>query len=237
MKLSKRLHQLDAMVANDYQHVWDCCCDHGFLGAALLTRQAAPHIHFVDIVPGLMAQLDEKLQRFYPDNRAYQTHCLDVSQLPLESFPGHTLVIIAGVGGELMSRFIADIHGRHPEITIDWLLCPTNQTFHLRSCLIDLGFSLNDEVLLEENQRYYEILSVTSTGTLAPARDNRAVSAISPVGAKLWQTIELTSKHQTQLAERYRDNLLKHYQRVNQASDTDVGHIIAAYKNAPLAQC
>ncbi|HTG55937.1 MAG TPA: SAM-dependent methyltransferase, partial [Niabella sp.] len=49
-----------------YTHIWDCCCDHGLLGAALLSRQAAAHIHFVDIVPELMHELKNKLQRFFP---------------------------------------------------------------------------------------------------------------------------------------------------------------------------
>lgn len=54
MKLSKRLQQIDHMVKHGYDHIWDCCCDHGFLGASLLEREAAAHIHFVDIVPELI---------------------------------------------------------------------------------------------------------------------------------------------------------------------------------------
>ena len=116
MKLGKRLTQIAAMVEDDYQHIWDCCCDHGLLGATLLKRNSAPNIHFVDIVPTLMAQLEAKLQQFFSDSaHQWQTHCMDVSQLPLEQFQGKHLIIIAGVGGDLMVELVTNIHQRHPK--------------------------------------------------------------------------------------------------------------------------
>ncbi|MDX2422429.1 MAG: SAM-dependent methyltransferase, partial [Amphritea sp.] len=48
MKLSKRLTQIEQLVAPGYTHIWDCCCDHGLLGAALLARHSDAQIHFVD---------------------------------------------------------------------------------------------------------------------------------------------------------------------------------------------
>jgi len=50
------------MVTSQYEHIWDCCCDHGLLGYALLSRLNAMNIpcniHFIDIVPPLMAELE-----------------------------------------------------------------------------------------------------------------------------------------------------------------------------------
>jgi hypothetical protein len=57
LKLGKRLKQIESMVTSDYTHICDCCCDNGLLGAALVSRHAAPHIHFVDVVPELMREL------------------------------------------------------------------------------------------------------------------------------------------------------------------------------------
>jgi len=59
------------MVKSQYDH---CCCDHGLLGAALLAQQAAPHIHFVDVVPELMQQLENKLTRFFPKSGEPHSH-------------------------------------------------------------------------------------------------------------------------------------------------------------------
>ena len=54
MKLSKRLNAINSLITQSYDIVWDCCCDHGFLGMALLERGIAKQINFVDIIPELM---------------------------------------------------------------------------------------------------------------------------------------------------------------------------------------
>lgn len=51
------------VMTSEYSHVWDCCCDHGFLGINLLARKAAPYIHFVDIVPELINPLTDQLNQ------------------------------------------------------------------------------------------------------------------------------------------------------------------------------
>ncbi len=49
MKLGNRLKQLYSKVTAEYEHIQECCCDHGLLGASFLERQAAMQtIHFVD---------------------------------------------------------------------------------------------------------------------------------------------------------------------------------------------
>lgn len=212
------------MVTADYTHIWDCCCDHGLLGATLLSRLAAPNIHFVDIVPKLMAELETKLQRFYPHSTpVWKTHCIDVAELPLDKHQGKHLVIIAGVGGDLMIKFIGALHQKYPELTIDFLLCPVHHQFALRKKLIELNFALKDEVLIEDNQRFYEVILVTSvTDENAP---------ISAVGEKIWQS---TSIKQANIAEKYLHKTLSHYQRIEQGNSNSVAHIIAAYRTVVL---
>ena len=77
-------------------------------------------------------------------------------------YQGKHLIIIAGVGGDLITQFIHDIHRKHPNVNIDFLLCPVNQQFSLRQTLITLNFSLQSEILVEENRRFYEIILVSS---------------------------------------------------------------------------
>ncbi|TAA48281.1 tRNA (adenine(22)-N(1))-methyltransferase [Corallincola spongiicola] len=234
MKLGKRLQKIEQMVltarqANaGYSHVWDCCCDHGLLGAALLTHKAADTVHFVDIVPELMAQIDEKLARFYADRQphTWQTHCLDVAALPLSQYQGKHLVIIAGVGGDLMLRFIQEIHRAHPDLAIDFLLCPVHHQFALRQALIAQNFSLIDEVLVTENRRFYEVLQVSSnTDSSAP---------ISPVGDKIWRS---TSTEEAELAKSYLKKTLAHYRRIQLGRDDSVEHILKAYSHVESLLC
>ena len=66
MKISQRLNLIESMVNNRYEHIWDCCCDHGLLGAKLLDNDRASVVHFVDVVPDLMREVSNKLERFYP---------------------------------------------------------------------------------------------------------------------------------------------------------------------------
>ena len=127
LKLGKRLQYIDSMVTATYDHIWDCCCDHGLLGGALLSRQAATTIHFVDVVPELMSQLEHKLARFYPKNSTptfnsqWQIHCMDVSVLPVHKFNGKHLIIIAGVGSNSTVQHIIEAYSAvnisYPAIT------------------------------------------------------------------------------------------------------------------------
>ncbi|PKI15993.1 SAM-dependent methyltransferase [Colwellia sp. 12G3] len=209
------------MVTSDYTHIWDCCCDHGFLGASLLSRQAAQTIHFVDIVPELITTIENKLQQFYLNSLSdWKTHCIDVAKLPLKEYEGTHLIIIAGIGGDLMNQFINDIHRKHPNLTIDFLLCPVNNQFTVRQKLIALNVSLKNEVLIEDNRRFYEIILVSSTSDT----DRK----VSDVGDDIWQSNTTTKAN---IVKRYLEKTLNHYSRVQQGSTDCVDHIISAYRN------
>ncbi|AQZ95317.1 tRNA (adenine(22)-N(1))-methyltransferase [Halopseudomonas phragmitis] len=229
MKLSKRLNQIRSMVPPGYTHIWDCCCDHGLLGAALLSDQAAPHIHFVDVLPRLINQLNEKLQRFYPvTSNNWYTHCLDTAALPLEHYPGKHLIIIAGVGGDLTTRFIQAIHHQHPRAQLDFLLCPIHQEYPLRQQLIALDFRLKEEVLVSENQRFYEVLLVS-----AEQKEMAEWQKISPVGDKIWQADTLK---QESIARRYLHKTLKHYQNSQKGNADNVRKAIDAYRAVTISK-
>jgi tRNA (adenine22-N1)-methyltransferase len=224
LKLGKRLKQIESMVTSDYTHIWDCCCDHGLLGSALLSRLAAPHIHFVDIVPALMNELENKLQSFYPNSPSkWQIHCLDVAALPVEQYEGKNLVIVAGVGGELIAQFVNAIHQSHSATNIDFLLCPVYHQFTLRQQLIQLDFILKNEVLVEENQRFYEILLVSS-----PTDRDDKQSKISPVGELIWQA---NTAEQSKITVNYLNKTLNHFQRKQWGNNADIQHIIDAYRS------
>jgi tRNA (adenine22-N1)-methyltransferase len=225
LKLSHRLQQIDKMVTSQYNNIWDCCCDHGLLGCALLSRtdttNIPSNIHFVDIVPELMTELEKKLYRFY-SNSTWEIHCQDVAKLPLAQYDGNHLIIIAGIGGDLMIEFIEAIYHQYKGVNIDFLLCPVHHQFSLRSKLIELDFSLKHEVLVEDNKRFYEIMLVSSASTES--------KKINPVGDKIWQS---QSKEQTEIASKYLNKTIKHFQRIQQGfqqgKTKNVQHIIDAY--------
>ncbi len=239
MKLSKRLQQIKYLIkTKHYQHIWDCCCDHGLLGLSLLARKLKNNqhntdnsvIHFVDIVPELISAVEKKLRYFSADNNqaltddaVWQCHCMDVANLPLSVHSGKHLVIIAGVGGDLMIKFIEAIHQRHKNLPIDFLLCPVHHQYSLRAKLIEFNFGLIDEILVEENKKFYEILLVSS-----PSIDSASITEVPAVGDKIWQPLrnKLDNKlRQDKVCEvneaadsalRYLNQNLNHYQRIQQ---------------------
>lgn len=252
--LSRRLQKIDNMVFNQedstqhirpYSHVWDCCCDHGLLGCSLLSKPVAQTIHFVDIVPKLMLELNNKLARFYPDqetenttvNKAmlalptWKTHCIDVGKLPIKGYIGKQLIIIAGVGGDLMTQFVETIIQSHPNQVIEFLLCPVHHQFTLRNKLIELDMKLIDEQLVEDNKRFYEVIHVSTTSPKVAGDSPTSLLKIHPVGDKIWSA---NSTEQLSTVNKYLSKTLKHYHRIQQGAHqdkkNDVEHIIKAYR-------
>ncbi len=229
MRISQRIKQLDKMVNKHYAHIWDCCCDHGFLGQRLLQRQAGDNIHFVDIVEPLMQELSEQLERFFsaqPYCEQWQVHCLDVAKLPLTSIEENTrenteinkasaaqLIIIAGVGGEQTLAFVKAITDAHPEQALEFLLCPVHHHYQLRCGLIEANLGLVDECLFKENKRFYEMLHV-STQSRTP---------ISVIGSKMW---DLTRS----IDQQYLEKTIRHYQRMQLKSSLKSNSALHAYQ-------
>ncbi len=212
------------MVPAGYAHIWDCCCDHGYLGESLLASAVTDTVHFVDVVPKLIHRIENTLQEAYPDKPlGWQTHCLDVAALPLEQCQGRQLIIIAGVGGDLVIQLLKAIQQSHSQRDVDYLLCPIHHQFAVRQTLIELGFGVLDEALVEEKQRYYEVMLVSLSN------DNAGI--LSSVGDKLWQVD--TAEH-AKLAKTYLNKTLSHYQRIQQGGAYDVTAIISAYQAVEL---
>jgi tRNA (adenine22-N1)-methyltransferase len=225
LKLDKRLTKIDSMVEQEYQHIWDCCCDHGLLGQSLLERAVSAKIHFVDIVPNIMKQLETKLQDAFPLNtlssadKAWQVYCIDVCDLPLQHLSGKHLVIIAGVGGDLMIKIIKRICQQHPDTNIDFLLCPVYHQYLLREQLIQLGFSLYKEALVAEKKHIYEVLLVSNK--------NNAHGKVTNIGQEIWQC---KTPQDVKVATDYLNKIRMHYKRSSLNKAANVEHVIKAYE-------
>lgn len=213
MKLNKRLLTLSEMVTEPYQLVWDCCCDHGLLGFKILADGLVKQVNFVDVVPEIINQLQQKLTTYahhLPADSDWKTFCQDVALLPLSNsdliatIKPNQLVIISGIGGELMIEILTKLMARYAGLNIDFLLCPVHHTYKLRSALIKLNFKLKKEQLVIENKRGYELLLVNQVA------DKR----LSLTGQELW----LPQKNHRQ----YLSKLITHYQRVVEATNESV---------------
>ncbi len=221
LKISQRLKQLDQMVVRDYHHIWDCCCDHGLLGLLLLERLPTSFIHFVDINPQLIVNLQSKLERHYSTNRfvdQWKTHCLNAAHLPLVSTKSTMdtdvhLIIIAGVGGDSLIKLVEAILSANATIKLEFLLCPVHHNYKVRTALIKLGLGLISENLLCENGRFYELIHVS----------NNSKEALSTVGTIMWN-------FNREQDRRYLEETIAHYQRMSNNSDVDANQMICDYQ-------
>lgn len=213
--LSKRLMLIDSLVSDNYQHIWDCCCDHGYLGQHLAHRGAAPRVHFVDIVPEIIAQLKEKLLGREDVPSQMHVYCCDVALLPLNDFHHHDkhLIIIAGVGGDLTLSMVKALVAEHPDKQLEFILCPLRQQVHLREQLAGGGLSLLDEQLVKDDKLFYEVIHVT-TGAGEP---------LIGIGSKLWQ--QPSEWHVEHL-----NIMLAHVKRMANNPHNNVAETIAAYQ-------
>ncbi|MEL0657776.1 tRNA (adenine(22)-N(1))-methyltransferase TrmK [Psychromonas arctica] len=209
MKINKRLLSLSEMVDDHYDLVWDCCCDHGLLGIKILTNNVIKEVNFVDVVPDIINQLHDKLTTYghhLPMDAKWQTRCEDVAQLPLfdryksNQLQANQLVIISGVGGELMVEMLTRLMSRYAGLNIDFLLCPVHHTYKLRRTLIELNFKLKQEQLVIENKRGYELMLI----------NQGQGGELTLTGDQLWQPLD---EHQQYLAK-----LITHYQRIVSAN-------------------
>jgi len=222
MKLSKRLQQIDRMISKKYDHIWDCCCDHGLLGMSLLDQNAAAMIHFVDVVEQLMADLESQLLKSYTEhnkatlNSKWKVHCLGAEKIPIQN-SGNNLIIIAGIGGDLLIEIVESILVKHPFQNLEFLLCPVHHNYKVRKALRNMGLGLVDESLVKENKRFYEILH-TSTNSKQP---------ISEVGSQMWD-------FSRQDDQDYLNQTIAHYERMKKSDKItffeDTKAIISNYR-------
>lgn len=198
MKLSTRLTALGQSIPdNTYQHIWDCCCDHGYLGQQLIIEHPQSKIHFVDVMPHLIEEVEKRLINVPDDN--WLTHCEDAAKITLETAQNN-LVIIAGVGGDLLIEMVESIYTRHVSLfennRLDFLLCPVRQLHKVRQGLNDLNLGLVTEKIIQDNHQFYELIQVS----------NQSNKPVSMVGSEMW---DLSNKeHAT-----YRNTMIQHYEK------------------------
>lgn len=130
--LSPRLQALfDGLLPGE--PVWDVCCDHGYLGIAALRSGNFPEVHFVDQVPSIIRNLQERLFKSkYPEKIFFHAMDANTFQAPV----GGNLVI-AGIGGVNMIQILQRLNSldllkvqrlilcahRDDDKLKEWLLC------------------------------------------------------------------------------------------------------------------
>lgn len=213
MKLPVRLEMLQKMIAYPYEHVWDCCCDHGYLGYSILNDPSIQGVvHFLDVVEPIVTNVKRELESSGFENERWKTHCLDLKSLVLPLSDKKQLLIIAGVGGDLTIEFVEAVLRNNPNTEVDFLLCPIRQLYKVRVELDKLGLSLVEERIVKDSGRCYEIIYL-STG------DKRK---LHPVGDLMWDLTQAEHRE-------YLNQNIQHYLRVEKQLNGSTSPALAAY--------
>lgn len=157
------------MIPPDAQSIWDICCDHGYLGRAIL-KDPPPQLqelHFLDQVPRIIDRLQFATQQESQEYKIpFHIHLHDgrAFQFPQVQVP--TVFCIAGVGfhtvKDIMSAIIA-ANKRKREL-LYFLIGSHKQNFTLRKLLSSQGWRCQLESLIHENGHYRELWLVSLEG-------------------------------------------------------------------------
>lgn len=205
IQLGKRLGAIAKLITQHqpYDHVWDCCCDHGYLGTYLLSHFSKQNkykvqVNFVDQVTHITEQLCNKLKHSAFSH--YEVHTIDAGHLEFAKNKRHC-IIIAGVTTTGTLKILQTLLNQHPNQDLDFILCPTRGQYDLRQYLIKQKAHLIEENHILENDRHYELMFVRIYGN----NDQNVCKQVSSIG-KFWQ--KNNAEHLSYLANR-----ICHYQQ------------------------
>lgn len=155
MKLSKRLKTVVSVVRQG-SRVADVGTDHGYVPIWLLNHGVAEHAIAMDVRPGPLERAEEHRRQHKLEGEMEVR--LSDGLKELRDGEADT-VIIAGMGGELMLRIMAE--GLHVwDSVTDWILSPQSEWDTFRHGLETMGFVIGREIMLCEDGKYYIVLQV-----------------------------------------------------------------------------
>jgi tRNA (adenine22-N1)-methyltransferase len=211
--IGPRLDSIFSLIAEPqvtvpYDCIWDCCCDHGYLGRKMLQHKLAETVCFVDQVSHITEKLSVQLEKEPSGN--YQVHTGDAGELFFSGDERH-LVIIAGVTGNNVITIIQAILDNLPSMAkhqpqIDFIACPTRGSYDVRSFMITRNCSLKGEFIISEKGRQYEVIYISAPGNTIPSSRQKPISAVG----NMWDG--KCADH-----GKYIDERIRHYQRESQA--------------------
>ncbi len=217
-KLNARLAAIFNLIPEGYDVIWDCCCDHGYLGMHILQAKPYTTVHFVDQVASITDALQKKLQVYGAVNYAVITD--SAANLKLDKNKKH-LIILAGISGNTAIHIMQGLHALNPQTSIDYLLSPNYQILEVREYLAQRNVALLHEELVFVNGQTYEVIYVSG------AKNPQHQESITLTG-NMWEMDN--PQHGA-----YLEKLIFHYRnKYKHENDYDKNLILEAYEQLKL---
>lgn len=151
MKINKRLEQVASYIKKD-SYVQDVGCDHALLGIYLVKQNKNIKVLATDNKEGPLNQAKKNIKFYKAENIKLK---LGSGIEPIT--PEVDTVVISGMGG----LNIIGILKYYPDKLVNvetLILSPNNDVSRVRKEITKLGYYLDDESLVEENKKIYNIL-------------------------------------------------------------------------------
>lgn len=153
MQLSKRMELLASKVTEGHR-LADIGTDHGYIPIALVQRGKIPSAIAMDVNRGPLERAQEHIRACGLDT--YIETRLSDGLHKLTSGEADT-VLIAGMGGMLMSRILEE--GSPCLYTVkELILQPQSEIYLVREWLYDNGFHIAEEDIIEDDGKYYPMM-------------------------------------------------------------------------------
>lgn len=174
-QLGERLAACAALVRQGAR-VADIGTDHALLPVWLIRTGRIPGAIAADVRPGPLQAAAENAARYGVQDRL-ETRLSDglikIAKAEAED------IVIAGMGGELICRIIADAPWlKNPEKRL--ILQPMTAAPQLRRGLAEMGFSIFTETAVEEGEKCYSVLWAGYTGDVRLALLEEYMGKIQP---------------------------------------------------------
>ncbi len=140
--------------------VADIGCDHAYVSCKLVQLGISRRVYASDVREGPLQAAKANIER-YGFSEYITAHLADGLD-GIEAFSPDD-IIIAGMGGELISKII-DKSGYVKNKNVNLILQPMTCTYELRTYLLQNGFEIKNEILCRDSGKIYEIILCSYDG-------------------------------------------------------------------------
>jgi tRNA (adenine22-N1)-methyltransferase len=172
--LSTRLTVLCDLARRGGVH-WDIGCDHGLAGLRLAQDEGVEEVHFVDPSLPVINQLKQTIGSDIPRALPFNIHHKKGEELTILPHAQHSF-LIAGMGGLQVIKILNHLR---PQVnaSAQFVISPHRDILAVRAYLRESSWGLITEVVIFEDQQFYEALKLSPSGP----------RPVSLYGDKIWQ--------------------------------------------------
>ena len=157
IKLSERLKLIADQIPKGYSMI-DVGTDHGFLPIYLWENKICPKVIMADVSEGSLEKAAENCRELYPEED-FDLRLGD--GLKVISCGEADACVIAGMGGILMTKILGEDTVKAKSIK-KYILQPRISSGRLRHWLISNGFSITEDLLVEEGKYICNVIGAVS---------------------------------------------------------------------------